>query len=146
MPASLPGPYPVQRIVDGDTLWIERDGARVKLRLIGIDTPETSDPRLDTVECFGEEATQHATATLAGRSVYLETDPTQDSIDRYGRELAYVWTDDGRLFNLDMIYDGYGHEYTYDLPYRYQTQFRAAQADAEAAQRGLWSPQACPQQ
>ena len=39
---------------------------------------------------------------------------------RYGRTLSYVWTESGRLFNLDMIADGYAHEYTYDLPYRYQ--------------------------
>ena len=52
--------------------------------------------------------------------MYLETDPSQDTIDKYGRTLAYVWTASGRLFNLDMIADGYAFEYTYDLPYRYQ--------------------------
>ena len=47
--------------------------------------------------------------------------------DRYGRTLAYAWTTTGRLFNLDMISDGFGHEYTYNTPYRYQAVFRAAE-------------------
>ena len=75
--------------------------------------------------------------------MYLETDPSQDSVDRYGRTLAYVWTESGRLFNLDMITDGYAFEYTYDLPYRYQQDFKAAEDEARAQERGLWSPSAC---
>jgi micrococcal nuclease len=77
--------------------------------------------------------------------VYLETDPSQDTIDKYGRTLAYVWTVSGRLFNLDMIADGYAFEYTYDLPYRYQADFKTAGGDARTHSRGLWSPDACPQ-
>ena len=69
--------------------------------------------------------------------MYLETDPSQDSIDKYGRTLAYVWTTSGRLFNLDMIADGFAHEYTYDLPYRYQADFKAAERDDRAQDRGL---------
>ena len=75
--------------------------------------------------------------------MYLEIDPSQDTIDKYGRTLAYVWTSSGRLFNLDMIADGYAFEYTYDLPYRYQADFKAAEADASANDRGLWSPNTC---
>jgi hypothetical protein len=54
--------------------------------------------------------------------------------------LAYVWTTSGRLFNLDMIADGYAHEYTYDLPYRYQQIFRAAEHDAQTQERGPLPP------
>ena len=75
--------------------------------------------------------------------MYLETDPSQDSVDRYGRTLAYVWTESGRLFNLDMIAEGYAHEYTYDLPYRYQQIFRTAEDGARTDERGLWSPSTC---
>ena len=71
--------------------------------------------------------------------------PSQDSIDKYGRTLAYVWTASGRLFNLDMIADGYAFEYTYDLPYRYQADFKVAENDARTRDRGLWSPDDCPQ-
>lgn len=136
------GPYPVTKVVDGDTIWIDDSGTRVKTRLIGLDTPETQDPRKG-VQCFGVEASEHAKQLLTGQSVYLESDPTQDSTDHYGRALSYVWTTSGELFNLEMIREGYGFEYTYDLPYRYQDQFRAAESDARGNGRGLWAPAAC---
>ena len=107
----------------------DANGQRLKVRMIGLDTPETVDPR-KPVQCFGREASAQAKTILGGQSVYLETDPSQDSIDKYGRTLAYVWTASGRLFNLDMIADGYAFEYTYDLPYRYQADFKAAEDDA----------------
>ena len=95
------------------------------------------------MQCFGLEASAQAKTILGGQSVYLETDPSQDSIDKHGRKLAYVWTESGRLFNLDMITDGYAFEYTYDLPYRDQVDFKAAEKDARTHERGLWSPSAC---
>lgn len=145
MPAeNVAGPFPVTKVSDGDTIWVDNKGERVKIRMIGIDTPELHDPR-KPVECFAQEASDRAEAVLANQAVYLESDPSQDSVDRYGRALAYVWTSAGRLFNLDMIADGYAFEYTYELPYRYRAQFRAAQADARANERGLWAPSACGQ-
>ena len=145
-PSAVPGddvsgPYPVSKVVDGDTIWVERAGRPVKVRLIGIDTPEVHDPR-KPVQCFGQEATAAAESLLAGKQVLLESDPSQASIDRYGRDLAYVWVD-GVLANLVLIQGGYAHEYTYDVPYRYQTLFRAAQQHAEQDGLGLWSPTSC---
>ena len=66
-----------------------------------------------------------------GRPVGVPGDrPQPGHHQQYGRTLAYVWTASGRLFNLDMIADGYAFEYTYDLPYRYQADFKAAEGDA----------------
>jgi micrococcal nuclease len=135
------GPYPVTKVVDGDTLWVQRDGQTVKLRLIGIDTPETHDPR-KPVQCFGEAAAAQAQSRLAGHQVLLETDDSQGRWDRYGRELVYVWID-GQLFNLEMIKGGFAHEYTYDAPYRYQQQFKDAERAAAAAGVGLWASDTC---
>jgi micrococcal nuclease len=143
VPPGVQGPFTVIKVVDGDTIWVD-NGGRMKIRMIGLDTPETVDPR-KPVQCFGREASAQAKTILGGQSVYLETDSSQDTIDKYGRTLAYVWIASGRLFNLDMIADGYAFEYTYDLPYRYQADFRAAQNDARAHDRGLWSPDDCPQ-
>jgi len=143
MPQGIQGPYTVVKVVDGDTIHVNVNGQKLKIRLIGIDTPEVVDPR-KPVQCFGREASAQAKTILGGQSVYLETDPSQDSIDKYGRTLAYVWTELGRLFNLDMIADGYANEYTYYLPYRYQQEFKAAENDARTHDRGLWSPSACP--
>ena len=144
MPQGVQGPFTVTKVVDGDTIWVDNNGQRLKIRMIGLDTPETVDPR-KPVQCFGREASAQAKTILGGQQVYLETDPSQDTIDKYGRTLAYVWTASGRLFNLDMIADGYAFEYTYDLPYRYQADFKAAESDARTQSRGLWSPDACPQ-
>ncbi len=143
MPAeNVTGPFPVTKVSDGDTIWVNDHGEPVKVRLIGIDTPELHDPR-KPVECFAQEASNRAEAVLGGQTVYLETDPSQDSVDKYGRALAYVWTTSGQLFNLDMLADGFANEYTYDLPYRYQARFRKAEADARSNARGLWAPTSC---
>ena len=144
MPQGIEGPYTVIKVVDGDTIWVDNNGKRQKIRMIVLDTPESVDPR-KPLQCFALEASAQAKTILGGQSVYLETDPSQDSVDRFGRTLAYVWTESGRLFNLDMIADGYAFEYTYDLPYRYQADFKAAEADARTHERGLWSSTACPQ-
>lgn len=135
------GPYPVSKVVDGDTLWVQRDGKDVKLRLIGIDTPETHDPR-KLVQCFGEAATTQAQTVLTGHRVMLETDESQGLLDKYGRELAYVWVD-GNLFNQQMIEGGFAHEHTYSSPYRYQRQFREAERVAANAGVGLWAAATC---
>jgi micrococcal nuclease len=129
MPQGVQGPFTVTKVVDSDTIWVDDNGQRQKIRMIGLDTPETVDPR-KPVQCFGLEGSAQAKTILGGQSVYLETDPSQDTVDRFGRTLAYVWTTSGRLFNLDMIADGYAFEYTYDLPYRYQQDFKAAENDA----------------
>ena len=142
MPDQVRGPVTVTKVVDGDTIRVDDNGQRQTIRLIGLDTPESVDPR-KPVQCFAHEASAQADTVLDGRSVYLETDPSQDSVDRYGRTLAYVWTESGRLFNLDMIADGYAHEYTYDVPYRYQQIFRTAEDNARTDERGLWSPDTC---
>ncbi|MGZ4666550.1 MAG: thermonuclease family protein [Frankiaceae bacterium] len=142
--ADTSGPYPVTDVVDGDTIKVRRDGRVLKVRLIGMDTPETRDPR-KPVQCFGREASAEAHRLLDGRQVRLETDPSQDRYDKYGRLLAYVWLpgDPPVLFNELMIRLGYAHEYTYDLPYRYQQRFRAAQQAAEQHDVGLWNPATC---
>ena len=142
MPQGVQGPFTVTSVVDGDTIYVDANGQRLKVRLIGMDTPEVADPR-KPVQCFGREASAQAKTLLGGQAVYLETDPSQDAIDKYGRTLAYVWVDGRDLFNLDMIADGYAVEYTYDLPYRYQQDFKAAEHNARAQERGLWSPNAC---
>ena len=100
----------VTNVVDGDTIDVQLAGNIERLRLIGMDTPETKDPRTP-VQCFGREASARAAVLLDGKTVQIETDASQDTRDRYGRLLAYVWVG-GNLYNLDMITDGYAHEYT----------------------------------
>lgn len=134
--------YSVTKVIDGDTLIIDMDGTRTTLRLIGLDTPETVDPR-KPVQCFGAEASAKAKQLLEGARVALEYDSSQGELDKYGRTLAYVRLEDGTLFNEYMIAEGYGHEYTYALPYKYQAAFRAAESDAREKKKGLWADDAC---
>lgn len=134
--------YSVSSVVDGDTLKINKDGSIITLRLIGIDTPETVDPR-KPVQCFGKEASNKAKELLTGKKVRIETDSTQDTLDKYGRTLAYIYREDGLFYNKYMIEQGYAHEYTYNTPYKYQTEFKNAQKLAQTNLLGLWSPNTC---
>ena len=132
----------VAKVVDGDTIDVEIDGQVKRVRLIGVNTPETVDPRRP-VECFGREASNKAKELLAGKRVRLEVDPSQDERDRYGRLLRYVFLEDGRNFNKLMIEEGYAYEYTYEQPYKYQAEFREAHIEAASNKRGLWSDDTC---
>lgn len=134
--------YTVIEVVDGDTLKINMGDTAETLRLIGIDTPETVDPR-KPVQCFGVEASNRAKDLVLGQKIRVEADSTQDTRDKYGRLLVYVYRDDGLFFNRAMVADGYAYEYTYDKAYKYQAEFRAAQLAAQSAGKGLWSPDAC---
>ncbi len=130
--------YEVVRVVDGDTIDVSMDGKVERLRLIGINTPETVDPR-KPVECFGKEASNKAKDILSGKKVFLESDSSQGERDKYDRLLRYVFLEDGTSFNFLMIKEGYAYEYTYDLPYKYQVEFKQAQKEAETNKVGLWS-------
>jgi len=134
--------YSVSSVVDGDTVKVSIGGTITTLRLIGIDTPETVDPR-KPVQCFGKEASTKAKELLNGKKVRIEKDVTQGELDKYGRLLAYIYREDGLFYNKYMIEQGYAHEYTYNTPYKYQTEFKAAQKSAQDNLRGLWSPDTC---
>lgn len=136
------GPFSVVRVVDGDTVAISMNGVNETTRLIGINTPETVDPR-KAVECFGAEASARAKTLLSGKRIYIEQDASQDTRDKYGRLLVYVFLEDGTHFNKKMIEDGYAYEYTYDRPYAYQADFKKAEKAARDGKRGLWAAGTC---
>lgn len=142
-PAETEGPYEVTRVVDGDTLHVDLDGQDTTIRVIGIDTPETAHPS-KPVECFGKEASDNAKALLEGQEVWLESDPVADTVDQYGRHLAYVWIDDDTMFNYEQVAGGYAYEYTFDgQDYKYKSEFKDAQETAEESDEGLWSSDTC---
>ena len=134
--------YSVVSVIDGDTIKLNVDGKTETFRLIGIDTPETVDPRKE-VQCFGVEASNKAKELLSGKKVRIETDATQGTYDKYNRLLGYVYLENGLFYNEHMIEQGYAHEYTYNIPYKYQTDFKNAQKQARASEAGLWSPNTC---
>ena len=122
------------RVVDGDTIVI--DGGE-KVRLIGVDTPETVDPR-KPVQRFGHEASRFTLQLLLDQRVKLQFD--QRRVDRYGRTLAYVYLADGRLANEEIIRNGFGYAYTkYPFAQPMMERFRAAEREAREVGRGLWA-------
>lgn len=131
----------VVRVVDGDTIVVDLGGQTERVRLIGVNTPETVDPRVP-VQCFGREASDHLHEMLPeGSGVRLERDVEER--DRYGRLLAYVWrAGDGAFVNLELLDDGYGQVLSIPPNIAYVDRFRAAQQTARDAERGLWS--SCP--
>lgn len=134
--------YKISGVIDGDTIKADINGKTQTIRLIGVDTPETVDPR-KTVQCFGREASDFTKKFLQDKNVHLRADPTQTDKDKYGRLLRYVVMPDGTSFNLTLIESGYAFEYTYKVPYQYQKGFKSAQSTASAKQLGLWSPHTC---
>lgn len=134
--------YKVSSVVDGDTVKVTIDGKIETIRIIGLNTPETVDPR-KPVECFGKEASSKAKELLSGKTVTLEVDSPQGDRDKYGRLLRYVILPDGRDFGKTMIAEGYAYEYTYNTPYKYQKIYKEAQLTAQSQQLGLWSPNTC---
>jgi micrococcal nuclease len=128
----------VERAVDGDTIKVLIKNQEDTVRLIGIDAPETSDPK-KPIQCFGEEARDKAKELLTGKTIILESDPTQSDRDEYGRLLRYVFLD-GLNFNKLMISEGYAREYTFKGKiYKYQAEFIQAEKKAKAENRGLRS-------
>jgi len=126
----------VTHVVDGDTLVLD-GGERV--RLIGVDTPETKHPE-KPVEYFGKEASAFTRRMLEGKRVRLDYDQANAHVhhkDRYGRTLAYVFLEDGTFINAEIIKRGYGDTYT-RLPFRYLDKFRRYEQEARKARRGLW--------
>ena len=134
---NQPGFYSVIRFDDGDTIAVDMNGQNETVRFIGVDTPETHDPR-KAVQCFGYAATVY-TKNLVGKSrVRLEADSLNTNRDRYGRLLRYIYLPDGTLVNAKIIQDGYGFAYTL-FPFEKADEFRSYERQAREASRGLWS-------
>ena len=132
--------FRVARVVDGDTLDIEvpDNGKPVtRIRLWGVDTPETGHGRMPLMH-FGPEATAFAKQTLEGRRVHVVLSPKK-SRGKYGRLLAYVFLErGGRMFNEMLLREGFAYA---DLRFKhhYFDRFRSIEKLARRAKTGLWA-------
>jgi len=131
----------VLRIVDGDTIEVDRGNGPEKLRYIGVDTPETIDPG-SPVEWMGPEASKANAELVEGQTVLLEHDVSET--DQYGRLLRYVWVEDASapsgwlMVNLALVTRGFAQVATYPPDVRYVDLYLGAQREAKAAAVGLW--------
>jgi micrococcal nuclease len=127
----------VVRVVDGDTISVQLGAVREKVRYIGIDTPETKDPRRP-VGCYGPQAAQFNHRLVAGERVRLVRDVA--ARDRYGRLLAYVYrVRDGLFVNAELARLGYAEPLRIAPDVRHADRFAALARAARDAGRGLWS-------
>ena len=128
----------VVKVVDGDTIHVSLEGsARETVRYIGVDTPETKDPRRP-VQCFGQAASDFNGRLVVGERLRLYRDAEQR--DRYGRLLAYVFRDrDGLFVNAELLRLGYAQPLTIAPNVRYADRFAALARAARERGRGLWS-------
>lgn len=151
---TAPRPAPagfarVERVVDGDTLQVAYAGRTERVRLIGIDTPESRDNakarrdsrrqhrRLDAVTALGHQAAEFVAALVhPGDLLKLEFD--LEARDRYGRMLGYVYLNDGRMLNEVIIRSGYASPMTIPPNVRHQERFLAAFRAARDEGAGLW--------
>jgi micrococcal nuclease len=131
----------VTRHIDGDTVHVTLENPPAgfnkveKIRMIGVDTPETVHPSRD-VEYFGMEASDFTKKELLGKDVYLALD--WDTRDRYGRLLAYIYTAGGECHNAELVKQGFAHAYT-RFPFQFLEEFRSLERQARSAGAGLWS-------
>jgi micrococcal nuclease len=132
----------VSRVIDGDTLDIVVAGETRRVRLLGVDTPESVHPT-EPVECYGPEASAFLRALVEGQTVRLAADPSQDAVDRYDRWLGLIWLDDGTLVNHELIAQGYATAFITRPPHARSTAFRDAEDQARAAGLGMWAADAC---
>lgn len=136
----------VKRVIDGDTFELE-NGERV--RLLGIDTPEKYDSKKmeadiersqkdkGLIKRLGELSSFYSDSILFGKYVKLVSDSTNSNRDRYSRLLRYVYLENGEMFNLKIIQDGYAYAYT-KYPFIHIEKFRKAEHDARENNLGLW--------
>ncbi len=122
----------VKRVIDGDTIRL--DGG-VRVRLIGVDTPELTDKRPE-VKALAQAAASFVRQSVEGKPVKLEYD--RERRDRWGRTLAYVYLEDGTFLNAEIVRQGYGLVCTRHR-FRYLGEFRELEREAQQDGRGLWN-------
>lgn len=144
----------VKKVIDGDTLHVDMDGITEKVRLIGVDTPETVHPQ-KSPEPFGLEASLFAKERLAEKQIWLElpvcvprTGRGVQERCRYDRLLAYVWLEKpvsateeevrSKMFNALLVLEGLAQVATFPPNVKYAEMFVLFQEEAREANKGLW--------
>jgi micrococcal nuclease len=127
--------YTVVRVIDGDTIIVNFNGRKERVRLIGINTPEINQPG-KAGEPYGRKAADFMQRLLRGKRVKLVFDI--GTRDKYGRLLAYVYLSEGTFVNAKLVSEGYAQVMTVPPNVRYADEFVKLQRKAREAGRGLW--------
>lgn len=128
----------VTKVVDGDTFWVDDGSERgLKIRLIGVDAPESRNVFKKVAGYYGNESKQFMTTLIDGKKVRLVYDV--DHHDQYGRTLAYVYLKDGTFVNAELVKKGYGMVMTVPPNVKYADKFLQLERKARKRNRGLWN-------
>jgi micrococcal nuclease len=131
-----PSLYPVAKIIDGDTFWVDDGAAGFKVRLIGVNAPESRNVFRKKVGYYGKEAKEYVFSMLTDKKVKLVCDV--DSLDQYGRTLAYVYLEDGTFVNAHLVEAGFAMVMTVPPNVKFADEFVYLQREAREHSRGLW--------
>lgn len=130
------GYFRVVSVADGDTFSVTMDGIEEKVRLVGVDTPETHKPGAPP-QCFGKEATDYTTSLIKHKAVQLKADSRQPNRDKYGRLLRYAYLENGQELNETLVREGYALATNFNTEKKkYLTEL---QEQAKNGSKGLWS-------
>lgn len=129
----------IERVIDGDTVDVRLvGGGELRVRILGIDTPETVDPDA-SVQCWGPEASEWAHSTLDGAWVTAVSDPIAGDVDRYGRALRYLMLGNGTNYSVLAAETGMARSYVYNhQQLTYAEDIGAAEEHARTTELGLW--------
>ena len=129
--------FQVTRIVDGDTFWINNGTQKgLKIRLIGIDAPETKRSFKKEIGYYGKESQTYLTKLLSNKKVRLVSDV--QPLDQYGRTLSYVYLEDGTFVNAELLKNGYAVLMTIPPNVAFSDYFARLQGEAREGKKGLW--------
>lgn len=132
----------VDKVVDWDTVRVFLNWESTKVRLIGVEAPESNDTRYGYTECYSQASSNYLTNLLSNKTIWLEYDSSQWQYDKYDRILAYIFLNWENI-NKKMIENWYAWENTFDLPYKYQKEFKEAESKAKQWSLWLWNKNTC---
>lgn len=130
------GYYRVLDVADGDTFSVSMDGIEEKVRLVGVDTPETHKPNTP-VQCYGPEASDFTKSLIQNKPVQLKADSKQPNRDKYGRLLRYAYLENGQELNEALVREGYA--LTTNFNTEKKERLKELEQEAKATKKGLWS-------
>lgn len=134
--AEIEGKYLILEVVDGDTYKIRYNGEEKKVRLIGVDTPESVHPDKAKNSDYGKTASNYVKELIENKYVSLEFDVSHT--DKYGRLLAYIYLENGEMLNEKLLKEGYAQVATYAPNVKYVDKFTALQEEARNKKQGFW--------
>ncbi len=135
---SQVGYYDVLSIADGDTITVDMEGKKEKIRFIGVDTPEIAHNPKEVSQCYADKAKAFTEASIDGKRVKLVADEKGSNRDKYGRLLRYVYNYQNMELDETLVSEGYGFAVD-GFSYSRKQEFLDAMKDAENGKKGLWA-------